>query len=200
MKTGIFASVSLILAAPALAQPAQLAQIEAALQATTTLTAAFSQTDRNGKTLTGTMALKRPGKLKFDYGRSVPYTVVADGRSLWFIDYQVRQVSRWPIARSPLAALLDPKAALTRFAKLLPSSDPRLVLVEARDPARPELGAVTLAFSRDGAAPSGLKLQGWVALDAQRNRTTVQLSGQRYNAPVADGVFAWRDPRPAARK
>ena len=28
-------------------------------------------------------------------------------------------------------------------------------------------------------------LQGWVALDAQNNRTTIRLSNQRFNAPVS---------------
>jgi outer membrane lipoprotein-sorting protein len=71
------------------------------------------------------------------------------------------------------------------------------VLVEAKDSRHPEYGVITLAFSRDGSAPAGLMLHGWVALDSQNNRTTVQLSDQRFNAPVSDEAFKWRDPRPS---
>ncbi len=52
-----------------------------------------------------------------------------------------------------------------------------------------------MVFARNAAAPGGLMLQGWVALDAQNNRTTVRLSNQRFNAPVSDGAFRWNDPR-----
>jgi outer membrane lipoprotein-sorting protein len=39
-------------------------------------------------------------------------------------------------------------------------------------------------------------LEGWVALDAQNNRTTVRLTNQKLNVAVADTVFQWDDPRP----
>ena len=48
-----------------------------------------------------------------------------------------------------------------------------------------------MVFARDAAAPAGLALQGWVALDSQNNRTTVRLSNQRYGAPVAANAFCW---------
>jgi outer membrane lipoprotein-sorting protein len=189
-----------VIAAPAVAQPSDLALVQAHLRGVQTMTASFAQTDRAGKTLTGTLTLKRPGKIRFQYGGNVPILVVADGKSLWFIDYSVKQVSRWPIGGSPLAVLLDANADISRFAKIIPSADPRIVLALVKDPKRPQFGAITLAFLRDAAAPGGLRLQGWVALDAQNNRTTVQLSGQRFNAAVDDGVFKWRDPRVAGRR
>ncbi len=183
------------LAAPALAQQSDLALVEAHLRGVQTMTASFAQTDRSGKTLTGALTLKRPGRIRFQYGQNVPILIVADGKSLWFVDYSVRQVSRWPIGGSPLAVLLDPNADVSRFAKVVPSADPRIVLALVKDPKRPQFGAITLAFARDAASPGGLRMQGWVALDAQNNRTQVALSNQRFNAPVADSTFKWRDPR-----
>ena len=38
----------------------------------------------------------------------------------------------------------------------------------------------------------GLILAGWSTVDAQNNRTTVSLSGQRFNVPVADSAFSYR--------
>ena len=36
-----------------------------------------------------------------------------------------------------------------------------------------------------------------VSLDAQNNRTTIRLSGQRFNVPISDGTFRFVDPVPA---
>ncbi|RZM13331.1 MAG: outer membrane lipoprotein carrier protein LolA [Sphingomonas sp.] len=190
----------LVLAAPAVAQaPAPLGQVQQHLRAVTSMTAAFTQTNRDGKTVSGTLSLKRPGKVRFQYQPGVPLLIVADGSRLTMIDYSVRQVSSWPVGNSPLGVILDPSKDLSRFAKALPATDPQLLLVEARDPKHPELGTTTIAFRRAATAPAGLALEGWTTLDAQGNRSTVRLSGQRFNVPVADATFRWHDPRPQGR-
>jgi chaperone LolA len=187
-----------LLAAPALvaAAPApELAQVQAHLQAVSSMTADFTQIDRNGRALTGTMTLKRPGKIRFQYQKGVPQLIVADGNSLYFIDYQVRQVDRWPIGNSPLAVLLNPKRDITKYATLKPTGDPSVLSAEVHDPRHPEYGRITMIFQKNASAPAGLMLQGWVALDSQNNRTTIRLANQRFNAPVSDGTFRWNDPR-----
>lgn len=197
-------TVAMALAAPMLvsAAPAaqgELAQVQTHLQSVSSMVADFSQTDRNNRTLTGTMTLKRPGKIRFQYQKGVPQLIVADGKSLYFIDYQVRQVERWPIGNSPLAVLLNPKRDITQFAKLLPTRDARVISVEVHDPKRPEYGRITMIFQKNAAAPGGLMLQGWIALDAQNNRTTIRLANQKFNTAVTDGTFRWNDPRSASR-
>lgn len=189
------AAITLALALPAAAQQGTLAQVQQHLRATQTMTAAFTQTDRSGKTLNGTMTLKKPGKIRFQYEKGVPLLIVADGSALWFIDYSVRQVQRWPVKDSPLGILMNPDREAARYAKVVPTGNPDVISVEARDPKRPEYGRITMVFARNASAPGGLMLQGWVALDAQNNRTTVRLSNQRFNAPVSDGAFRWNDPR-----
>lgn len=185
-----------VIAPPAAAQSNDLASVSTHLKAVATMTATFAQTDRAGKTLNGVLTLKRPGKIRFQYEKGVPILIVGDGKALTFIDYSVKQVQRWPIGNSPLGVLLDPNKDLTRFSKIVSTGDPRLVLVEARDPKRPEFGVITLAFSREASAPAGLMLQGWVTLDSQGNRTSIRLSNQAFNGPVSDEAFRWRDPRP----
>src|SRR4051812_38202183 len=91
----LLALPALIAAAPA--PSPDLAKVQAHLAAIQTMTATFSQTDRNGRTLNGTLSLKRPGKVRFQYEKGVPILIVADGNSLWFLDYSVRQKQRWPI-------------------------------------------------------------------------------------------------------
>lgn len=189
------AAIALPLSLPAAAQQGTLAQVQAHLRATQTMTASFSQTDRAGKTLTGTMTLKKPGKIRFQYEKGVPLLIVADGSALWFIDYSVRQVQRWPVKNSPLGILMNPDADIARYAKLVPTGSPDVISVDAYDPKRPEFGRINMVFVRNASAPGGLMLQGWVALDSQNNTTRVRLSNQRFNAAVSDGAFRWNDPR-----
>jgi outer membrane lipoprotein-sorting protein len=183
----------LMAAAPVQAQ--ELQQVQQHLQAVSSMTANFSQTDRNGRVLTGTMTLKRPGKIRFQYQKGVPQLIVADGSSLYFIDYQVRQVERWPIGNSPLAVLLNPKRDIAKFAKLKPTGDNNVVSIEVHDPAHPEYGRITMIFQKNASAPAGLMLQGWVALDSQNNRTTIRLTNVQFNTAIADNAVRWNDPR-----
>ncbi|WAC22675.1 LolA family protein [Blastomonas sp. SL216] len=176
-------------------QGGELAQVSRHLKAMQSLRASFTQTDRSGQTLTGTLTLKQPGRIRFEYQKDAQLLIVSDGRALTMIDYQVKQVQRWPIRNSPLGALLDPNRDLTRYGKVVPTGDPAVVSIEVRDPKRPEYGVITLIFTRSASAPGGLSLVGWVALDSQNKRTTIRLSGQQYNVAVADSAFAWTDPR-----
>ena len=196
----VSAAALLVPQAPVVAQAsAPLNQVQAHLRAVNTMTANFSQTDRRGQTLTGQFTLKRPGKIRFAYQKGVPMLVVADGRRLYMIDYETKDVRNWGIGNSPLGVLLDPNPNLARIAKIV-RNDRQTLLVQAKDPKRPEYGTVTLGFAKVASAPSGLLLQGWTVIDAQNNRTTVKLSGQRFNVPVADSAFAWADPRPKGKK
>ncbi len=195
VRTTVAALSAVALATPAVAQPSVIRRVQDHLRGVSTMTADFVQTDRSGRRMTGRMTLKQPGKVRFQYGEGVPILVVSDGRALNFIDYQVRQVSRYPVAGSPLAVLLNPKRDLSRFARVVPSAAPGVITVLARDPVRPQFGSITLAFTENAGAPGGLMLEGWVALDAQNNRTTVRLANQRLNVPVAESSFQWDDPR-----
>ena len=188
-------AIAILAATPAVAQNNDLAAVQAHLQALTTMTADFTQTDRDGRVLTGVLTIKSPGKLRFQYQKGVPILIVAEGGALTFIDYSVRQVQRWPIKNSPLGVLLDPGRDLSRFAKVVPGADPRVLSVDAADPKHPEYGRINLVLAHQANGPAGLVLQGWVALDAQNNRTTIRLSNQKYGVPVSDSTFAWNDPR-----
>jgi outer membrane lipoprotein-sorting protein len=173
--------------------PTGLAQVQAHLRAVDTMTANFNQSDRQGRTLNGTLTIRRPGKVRFDYGRSANILIVGDGRALTFIDYDVGQRQRWPINDSPLSVLLNPNQDLARFARVV-QNDAQVLMIEARDARRREFGTITIAFAKVASAPSGLMLQGWNMRDAQNHLTTVRLSNQRFNVPVADSAFTYRNP------
>jgi len=191
----IVAPALLAAAAPPVALSPDLVSVQAHLRAVQTMTADFAQTDRNGRTLTGTLQLKKPGKVRFQYQQGVPLLVVGDGKALTMIDYSVKQVSRWPIGSTPLALLIDPDKDIGRVAKTIPSGSPDLILVAGQDPKHREYGSITVAFRRQAGAPGGLLLDGWTVLDAQNNRTTVRLTNQKFNGAIDDSAFRWVDPR-----
>ena len=177
---------------------AQLDQAIAALRGISSMTADFTQTDRNGQRIAGQMTLKRPGKIRFQYQKGVPLLIVSDGKALTMIDYEVRQVQRWPISNSPLGALLDPNRDVARFGRLIPTGNPEVTSIEVRDPKHPEYGVITLVLVKDPGAPGGLELTSWVALDSQNKRTTIRLANQRYGVAVAANAFSYTDPRRTA--
>lgn len=195
------------LATPANAQtgssetsPADLDRAITALRAIDTMKADFTQTDRAGNTVLGVMTLKRPGKLRFDYGSDADLLVISNGRSLYMIDYEVNQVERWPIRRSPLGALLDPERDVRQYGTLIPTGSPNVISVDVRDPDKPEFGRINLIFVRDPGAPGGMQLTHWVALDAQNYRTTVRLTNHQYGIAVPESTFNFRDPRRTSRR
>ena len=185
-----------ILAAPAIAKSTgELGQVEAHLAASQSMVANFVQTDSKNRSLTGTVQLKRPGRIRFEYGRGANMLLVGNGKTLTFVDYEVGQKSSWAIANSPLSVLLSGNPDLSRIARILPTEDKRVLLVRARDSRRPEFGTMILAFVKSPAAPAGLRLEGWTAIDAQNKRTTVKLDAQRYNVAVPESAFTFAEPK-----
>jgi outer membrane lipoprotein-sorting protein len=138
------------------------------------------------------MQLKRPGRVRFAYD-SGDLLLVANGKTLTLVDYQVGQKSSWPLNRTPLGVLLSGSPDLKGRAQIVSSSNPNVVSVRARDPA--QYGSLTLVFLRSGSAPGGLQLYGWTAIDGQNRRTTVKLSNVRYNVAVPESAFTYDEPR-----
>ncbi len=190
------AAVAALDAAPVVAQTGSpLQQVERSLAATQSLTADFVQTDGRNRSIRGTLQLKRPGRVRFDYGSGANMLLVGNGKTLTFVDYDVGQKNSWQIGNSPLSVLLSPQPNLGRIARVLPSKDPRVVLIRARDARRPEFGTIVMAFVRSPSAPGGLLLEGWTAFDAQNKRTTVKLDKQRYNVAIPENAFSYAEPK-----
>ena len=201
LALGVAPTGTAIAPAPLAAQSASdLDRVVGALRAISTMTADFTQTDRQGNTMREVMTLKRPGKIRFDYGKDADFLVISNGKSLYMVDYEVAQVERWPIGNSPLGALFDPQKDVKRFGKMIPTGNADVFSVEVRDLKKPEFGMINLIFVRNPAAPGGLQLTHWVALDAQNHRTRVQLANQRYGVSVADSTFTFKDPRRSTRR
>ena len=174
--------------------------MQAHLRAVDTMTASFTQSDRRGRTLTGTLTIRRPGHVRFDYGGSANMLIVGDGHALTFIDYDVGQRQRWPINDSPLSVLLNPDQDLARFARVV-QNDAQVLMIEARDTRRREFGTITIAFAKVAGAPGRPEPAG---LEHARRaeqphhgaalQPALQRAGRRHRLPLSRA-----DPARAAR-
>jgi outer membrane lipoprotein-sorting protein len=169
-----------------------LARLKAHLTGVQTMTANFTQTDAKGRVDTGTLQMRRPGRIRFEYSGG-DVLLVADGKRLTFIDYSVGQKSSWPLSRTPLGPLLSGSPDFNGKAEILPSNDSRVVVARARSTG--QYGQLTLAFLRNGSAPGGLQLYGWTAIDPQNHKTMVRLSNVRFNVAVPDSAFTYAEPK-----
>jgi outer membrane lipoprotein-sorting protein len=169
-----------------------LARLKTHLSAVQTMTADFSQTDAKGRTETGTLQMKRPGRIRFEYSGG-DVLLVANGKTLTFLDYSVGQKSSWPLGRTPLGPLLSASPDFNGKAEILPSDNDRVVVARAKSSG--QYGQLALAFLRNASAPGGLQLYGWTAIDPQSHRTTVKLSNVRYNVAVSESAFSYAEPK-----
>jgi len=169
-----------------------LARLKAHLSSVQTMTANFTQTDAKGRTDSGTLQMKRPGRIRFEYGGG-DVLLVANGKTLTFVDYAVGQKSSWPLGRTPLGPLLSSSPDFNGKAEILPNPDNRIVVARAKSTG--QYGQLTLAFLRNASAPGGLQLYGWTAIDPQKHRTTVKLSNVRFNVAVPESAFTYAEPK-----
>ena len=188
LPVGFAAAVPAMAAAPS----ADLARLKDHLSSVQTMTANFTQTDAKGRVQNGTLQLKRPGRVRFEYSGG-DVLLVANGKNLTFVDYQVGQKSAWPLGRTPLGPLLSGSPDFNGKAQILPSSNPQVVVARAKNAG--QYGQLTLAFLRSASAPGGLQLYGWTAIDPQNHRTTVRLSNVRFNVAVPDSAFTYAEPK-----
>ena len=187
-----------VIAAPTAATAstkADLAKVQAHLTSVRSMTANFVQTDARGRSMSGSLQLKRPGKIRFEYGRGANMLLVSNGSQLTFLDYDVGQKSNWALNKTPLGLLLAANPNVQRLGTIVASKDPRVVVVRARDPQRQQYGTLILAFIRSSSAPGGLQLYGWTAIDPQNKKTTVKLSNVRYNVGVPETAFRYAEPK-----
>jgi outer membrane lipoprotein-sorting protein len=187
------APIALVASTSAIAaESPDLARLKEHLTAVQTMTADFTQTDAKGRVATGTLDMKRPGRVRFAY-RGGDLLLVADGKNLTFLDYSVGQKSSWPLNRTPLGPLLSGSPDFNGKAEILPSVDSRVVVARAKSSG--QYGQLTLAFLRNASAPGGLQLYGWTAVDPQGHRTTVKLTNVRFNVAVPDSAFTYTEPK-----
>jgi len=180
-----------------------LGQIQTYFDTVKSLEAKFYQRAPDGAVTGGKLSMARPGKIRFDYEGEVPFLVVADGKTLSFIDYEIGQVTRWPVADTPLRALLGSSTDLASIGaniELAPGGIAGLMALHATDVDRPELGSITVYFEETPNTDEKLRLLSWAVIDAQGQLTTVELVDEEVNVEFAAKLWEFDDPRGLAKR
>lgn len=190
-----------LLPAPALAQlraaalapqdRADVARIEAYLNATKAIRARFLQVAPDGGTSQGQAWLVRPGRMRFQYDPPAPFLLVGGHGLLVFNDSQLKQTSNIPLGSTPLGILLQDNLKL--------SGDVTIVSF-VRQPGQIQVGIVRTKSPQDGVltlifADSPLALRQWTVLDQQRRETRVTLSNIELGGTYPDSLFEFVDPK-----
>jgi outer membrane lipoprotein-sorting protein len=157
----------------------------------------FTQVNADGKTEQGSFFLKKPGRIRFEYGKPNPNVVVADGTTVAVENSSLKTTDRYPITNSPLRLLLSDNMDL--------SLDPRVsaikreagaVSVTAREQGGPASGSITLTLADSG---GNLELRQWQVVDAQGAHTTVVVNEMREVADIPADLFIIQDLSPFKR-
>lgn len=179
----------------------RLEAVEKYLNSVKSLRARFVQQAPDGSVSRGTFHLERPGRVRFEFEGDVPILIVSDGRILNMVDYEMGQVTKWPIKDTPLALLVADEIVLGENVTLV-SSGPgdlaNMISITARNPKKPEQGTMTLVFSAepgvDGGPPQ-MTLRAWQVIDAQGGLTTVTLAQTEVNLKLEASLWKFKDPR-----
>ena len=180
-------------AAPALSDRdrADLARVEAYLNALTTLRARFLQIAQNGASAEGTAWIWRPGRMRFEYDPPEPLLLVADAGQFLMYDRELRAPTTLLVSQTPLGILLRREvrfsgdvtvAGIERSGGFL-----RVTVFRSSEPAE---GRLTLVFQ-----PDPIELRQWAVVDAQRRETRVTLSRIETGLRFPAGLFQFNDPR-----
>ena len=186
----LFALVLALLAAPAQAELSAkdrevVQRVEEYLNDVRSLSADFVQIGPNGELSKGEMALRRPGKLRFEYAPPSPLLLVADGRWLVLEDRELRHVDRWPVGSTPLAVLVADKVDLDGSIQVTSvKREGGVIRVTLIDRGRPDEGHLTLIFNE-----TPLEFRQWEMHDAQGGVTNVSLQNLKPNVTLPDKLF-----------
>ena len=108
LLTSAVLSIGLIVLAPiaATAQKLPLGEISSYLNKLQTATGAFTQINDDGSISTGTIYIKRPGKVRFEYNPPESALVVAGSNTVVIFDKKSNQPAEsYPLARTPLSII-----------------------------------------------------------------------------------------------
>lgn len=181
---------ALMLALLTLASPARagadLKQISDYLDTLTSVEADFVQYNPDGSAMPGTMYLKRPGRVRFEYaGENAPLVLISGGQVAVFDPLSNEPPFRFPVSATPLDTILGRDVDLTDGSvdtHLMESGD--FTILNAQDPKFAEYGYVSLVFDTDP-----LMLRQWVVIDGSGRQTTIALKTIKPNASIRTSVF-----------
>lgn len=186
-----FVALALCLAATGAARAqAGVPEVESYFNSIKTLQARFVQSNPNGSVVQGTLSMRRPGRMRFEYDPPSKLKVVADGFQVTMWDPATRDFGQWPIGWTAASFLVkEPfklSGDLTVQAVDHVDGFLQLTLVQTR---KPKEGTVIV---RLGENP--MVLRGWTIIDNRGNRVNLALSDMQTGLQLADSLFKYDGP------
>lgn len=175
-----------LLSGAASAQQLSLGQISQYLNQLQTAQGGFTQINQDGTLSTGTIYIKRPGRIRFEYDPPEEAMVIAGGGSLAVFDPRSNTgPERYPLSQTPLSILLQENVNLEQANMVTNvTSDGTTTTVTAQDPENPQYGSIQLVFT---AAP--IELRQWIVTDDLGGQTTVVLNDLDTGVQVREVLF-----------
>ena len=186
LKRAVVVVVASVLAQSAWADKLPLATISGYLNELKTVESNFTQINDDGTISTGTVYIKRPGKMRFEYDPPNSAVVVATNNAVYIADSKSnQQPETYPLRRTPLSIILARNVDLSR-AKMVVGHDfdGTATIVTAQDPENAEYGNIQMKFTD---AP--VQLRQWVVNDSSGSQTTVVLGALTTGGALANRLF-----------
>ncbi len=181
------AAAGLALAAqPALARQLSLNEVSNYLNQLQTATAGFTQINADGSIQTGTLYIKRPGRIRFEYAPPEKSMMIAGGGQVAVFDARSNTgPERYPLNQTPLNIILERNVNLGRANMVTGhTSDGTTTTITAQDPAHPEYGSIQMVYTADP-----VELRQWIVTDNAGEKTTVVLNDLTPGVGISDRQF-----------
>ena len=160
-------------------------QIEQYFNGIRSLKARFVQSNPNGSVVQGTLYVRRPGRMRFEYDAPSQLKIVADGRQVTMWDNATRDFGQWPIGWTAASFLVKDPLVLSGDLTVEKLERVNGMLEATMSQARkPQEGKVIVRL-----AENPLLLRGWTIIDNRGNRVTVSLSEMQTGLQLADSLF-----------
>lgn len=178
--------IALLGAVPALAQKLPLNDISGYLNKLRTAKGEFTQINDDGSISTGTIYIKRPGKVRFEYNPPESALVVAGSNTVVIFDKKSNQPAEsYPLARTPLSIILARNVNLGQANMVTGHGfDGTATVVTAQDPENPQYGNIQLKFTGNP-----VELRQWVINDGNGSQTTVVLGDLQRGGNLPNTLF-----------
>ena len=169
--------------------PVILSQMRSALSSARTAQGNFVQTNADGSVTTGTFALNRPGRMRFDYDDPTPILIVSNGTTVAMEDSELETVDRVPIGSTPLGLILSTDLGFDDDVDVLNvMRNEDRVGVRVSDATGELEGTLTMVFDAQN-----YDLLGWLAIDGNLQTTVVDLVDVETNVRVDPRLFRLDD-------
>jgi len=184
-------ALALVVATPALAaEKLSLNALSAYLNGLKTVQSSFTQINSDGTLSTGTVYIKRPGNMRFEYDPPDSAVVLASAGSVLIHDAKSNlPPDSYPLDRTPLSIILAQNVNLGQANMVVGHGfDGTSTIVTAQDPEHPDYGRIEMAFTGDP-----IELRKWVVTDDTGARTTVILGALETGGSLPDHLFRQRE-------